>query len=318
MKEQKQPEFRGGSKTPRTLRCEEWEALLVDALDGLLPAQDSAAFEAHSADCRACAELLSRTQQGREWLSWLHATPEVPADLVTKILDKTTGADGVPLLVAAPQPAASHAVAIPLRRSFYETRLLMTVAMAFFSIALTLNLSGVKLSNIRLADLKPSVIQGTVSRQFYGAKEAVVRYYDNLRFVYQVESKVRELRHDAQEQPAASPQPKSDNENTGKPGHSQNRNNGKMPETRQAAPVLPDRGGLQLACLHSATQSSRCIRTNDRTAAVHSLTMGERSEVISVKTRRKTGPLVVIRYDRAGARSGRKHSSAGAPERSLA
>ena len=40
-------------------------------------------------------------------------------------------------------------------RRFAEPRLLMTAAMAFFSIALTLNLTGVRLSAVRLADLRP-------------------------------------------------------------------------------------------------------------------------------------------------------------------
>ena len=40
-------------------------------------------------------------------------------------------------------------------RRFAEPRLLMTAAMAFFSIALTLNLTGIRLSAVRLADLRP-------------------------------------------------------------------------------------------------------------------------------------------------------------------
>ena len=57
------------------------------------------------------------------------------------------GAGSVPLPVIAAAGAGGGAVAVatPWRRNFHETRLLMTVAMAFFSIALTLNLVGVKL-----------------------------------------------------------------------------------------------------------------------------------------------------------------------------
>ena len=52
----------------RELRCEEWEALLADALDGVMPAGDSASFEAHSHDCATCAGLLAQSRQGQEWL----------------------------------------------------------------------------------------------------------------------------------------------------------------------------------------------------------------------------------------------------------
>jgi hypothetical protein len=311
--EQKKP----GQKAARTLRCEEWEILLIDALDGLLPATESAAFEAHAEQCKACAKLLAQTKQGREWLGYLHETPEAPPYLLAKILSKTTGAEGVPLVVAAgPQIAASHAVAIPLRRSFYEARLLMTAAMAFFSIALTLNLAGVRLSNIRLADLRPSVLQGTLSRQFYGAKENVVRYYDNLRFVYQVESKVRELRRDVDEQPAAIPQPKTNTPNGGKSGHSQNPNSGHMPPAPQTVPTASIGGGVQLAALR--------IRKNP---TVSSCLLPIRATVNRIQEMRERKKLNMMRVvlplarphdDRATNRSGGHASPAGKTERSLA
>lgn len=203
------------------LRCEEWEALLVDALDGLLPARDAAAFHAHSGSCRNCADLLAHAKQGQEWLGYLHSEPEVPSGLVVKILDKTVGAGAipVPVMVGAIQAPGATAAAVPWHRSFHETRLLMTVAMAFFSIAITLNMAGVKLTNLRMADLRPSMIGSTLSRQFYGAQRQVVQFYDNMRFVYQLESKMRELRRDAatpQSQPAPKkqqPAPKSNDKN---------------------------------------------------------------------------------------------------------
>src|SRR5580693_10290396 len=101
------------------LRCEEWEALLVDALDGLLPAGDTAAFHAHSANCMGCADLLAHAKQGQEWLEYLHTEPEVPAGLVSKILDKTAGAGAIPVpaLVGAAEGAGAVAMPTPWRRS---------------------------------------------------------------------------------------------------------------------------------------------------------------------------------------------------------
>jgi Putative zinc-finger len=193
---------------PEGLRCEEWEALLTDALDGLLPAREAAAFRAHSDSCAGCADLLAHAEQGREWLEYLHTEPDVPDGLVGKILDRTMGAGSVPLpVVAGAQGTGAVAMTMPFRRSFQEARLLMTVAMAFFSIALTLNLVlGVKVTSLRLADLRPSAIGSTLSRQFYGARGQVVRYYQNLRFVYQLESRMRELRRDVETPAAGQPQ----------------------------------------------------------------------------------------------------------------
>jgi hypothetical protein len=72
-----------------------------------------------------------------------------------------------------------------------QPRLAMTAAMAFFSIALTMNLTGVRLSDLRASDLKPS----SILRSCYDAKARVVRYSDNLRVVYELESRVRDLQN---------------------------------------------------------------------------------------------------------------------------
>ncbi|MGA7885524.1 MAG: anti-sigma factor [Acidobacteriaceae bacterium] len=198
-------------ENPGGLRCEEWEQLLADALDGHLTPAQAATFAAHSAGCPACADLLAHVRQGREWLGYLHTEPEVPGDLVSRILDKTVGAGAVPVpvLAGAGQGTGVAAAAIPWRRNFHEMRLLMTVAMAFFSIALTLNLAGIKLSNLHMADLRPSTIGGALSRQFYGAQGSVVKFYNNLRFVYQLESRMRELRRDVDTTPATPHQQKN-------------------------------------------------------------------------------------------------------------
>ncbi|MGB6131002.1 MAG: zf-HC2 domain-containing protein [Acidobacteriaceae bacterium] len=193
---------------PGGLRCEEWELLLADALDGLLPEKEAAAFAAHSAGCPACSDLLAHSRQGREWLGYLHTEPEIPDGLVARILDRTVGASSipVPLVAGAGQGTGAVAAAVPWRRNFHEMRLLMTVAMAFFSIALTLNLAGVRFSTMRLADLRPSTIGSALSRQFYGAQGQVVKFYNNLRFVYQLESRMRELRRDVDTTPPAQQQ----------------------------------------------------------------------------------------------------------------
>jgi hypothetical protein len=209
-----------GSAPGGAMRCEDWEALLTDALDGLLPAGQAAAFRAHAETCENCGDLMAHVKQGQEWLTYLHEEPEIPSGLVSKIIEKTLGAGGVPIpIVAAGAPAVAGgmAMAMPWRRSFHETRLLMTVAMAFFSLALTLNLvTGGHLTSLRLADLKPSQIGNTLSREFYGARSSVVRYYDNMWFFYQLQSRMRELRRDV-EQPQQQKQNQQQNQQQQKP-----------------------------------------------------------------------------------------------------
>jgi hypothetical protein len=199
-------ESKFGKKPGSTLKCEEWEALLTDALDGLLPAREAASFTAHSETCANCGDLLAHAKQGQEWLGYLHAEPEIPAGLIGKILEQTVGAGSVPLpVIAAGAGGGAVAVSTPWRRNFHETRLLMTIAMAFFSIALTLDLAGIKPGNFRLSDLRPSQISSALSRQYFGAQKQVVHYYYNLRFMYQLQSRMRELRRNVESQPQQQP-----------------------------------------------------------------------------------------------------------------
>jgi hypothetical protein len=174
---------------------------LADALDGLLRPEDEATFAAHMASCPACAAMFEEARRGREWLEFLSAEPEVPADLLDRILAKTGPgktpalglAGGAGVIVPMPPAWQRPGVAGFIRR-FAEPRLLMTAAMAFFSIALTLNLTGVRLTSLHMADLRPTAIRSFMERRLTMASTPIIRYYDHLRLVYEVESRMRELR----------------------------------------------------------------------------------------------------------------------------
>lgn len=219
------------------LRCEEWEVLLTEALDGLLPAGERVAFDTHSAECAVCAQLLKQAKQGQEWLEFLDTEPEVPTDLVERIVGKTSGSvAGGPLAVAG--VGAIPVQVLPVRHVMWDNRMMMTVAMAFFSIALTLNLAGVRLTHLKLSDLTPASMEMNLTRQFYGAKSSLVRYYDNLRLVYEVESKMRDLRRAEemqQQKPQQQPQQQEVPANPSGNGH---KNGGKL------EPAIPEEGVL--------------------------------------------------------------------------
>jgi len=192
-----------GTHIPGTPACGEWETLLADALDGLLKPEEEARFLAHKAGCPACAALYEAARKGREWLEFLSPEPEPPEWLLEKIL-ATTGpghtVSGLPVPAAAGMvpafvpPVWQQPGFFARLRLSVQPRLLMTAAMAFFSIALTLNLAGVRLSNLRLADLRPRAVRSYMERQLTMASVPIVRYYDHLRFVYEVEARMRELR----------------------------------------------------------------------------------------------------------------------------
>src|SRR6185437_11782084 len=201
--------------------------MLADVLDGTLSAKDQAAFDLHLASCSSCSDMLADAQRGAAWLEMLKPPrPEPPAALLERIIAQTCNQPslvsnqqkpahsawqpgtllGHPVRESSPtfRPAATYgpgsvlpfpsrvAASFRLRtigQTLLQPRLAMTAAMAFFSIALTLNLTGVRISSLRLSDLRPS----SLKRNFYEANAHVLRYYDNLKVVYELESRVRDL-----------------------------------------------------------------------------------------------------------------------------
>ena len=79
----------------------------------------------------------------------------------------------------------------PTLGAMLQTRMAMTAAMAFFSVALTFNLLGVHVTALRARDLTPSSLRRSVSE----TNARVVRYYESFRVVYELESRVHDLQH---------------------------------------------------------------------------------------------------------------------------
>jgi hypothetical protein len=194
---------------PSSPACGQWETLLAEALDGLLKPEDEATFSAHMAVCPACSALFEEARRGREWLEFLSPEPEVPAGLLDKILAHTgPGKEGVlKLATAGGTVLPMRPVSVPAWQRpgfmarihrFAQPRLLMTAAMAFFSIAMTLNLTGVKLSDLKLSDLRPSAMRSFMERRLMMASTPIIRYYDNSRLAYEVQTRMRELRRTTQ------------------------------------------------------------------------------------------------------------------------
>lgn len=244
------PDKKGQSNT---LACEQWEAMLAEALDGPLAAEAEAQFDLHAKTCPACALLLEESKRGRQWLQYLSTEPPVPSDLLSKILAQTSGVNaavapaGNGIALPAPKSSWTQGAWFLSARRAAEPRMMMTAAMAFFSIALTLNVTGLLRGNVRLADLSPATLRSTLERQFASARRPVVRYYDNLRFVYEVEARVREFRRtEEQEEPAPQkreqqPAPQNHNGSAQKNNNMPGKDGGSMNEVERIAPApVPD------------------------------------------------------------------------------
>jgi anti-sigma factor RsiW len=200
----------------RPSACFVCEAMLPEAVDGTLSDAEQRAFDKHVAGCIECSNELAEARRGAAWLGMLKTqSPEPPANLLEKILAETSGAATQVVLpvrayqpVWAPMPPPprptwgarwvmarqqfSDTFSIENARASFPPRMAMTAAMAFFSIALTLNLTGVKLSNLRASSFTPSSLHRTAA----DASASATRMFQNNRAVYQVESRLSELRKD--------------------------------------------------------------------------------------------------------------------------
>ncbi len=213
------------------MQCSEFDALLSDALDKILTGPKAEAFLGHAGSCPVCGPLLAEAEIGKRWLEKL-VEVEPPAMLMHNILAATVGIDTARMRGTAGVPVQAswfervtewgRAVVSPILGVARQPRFAMSFGMAFFSLSISLSLAGVKLSDVRHADLRPSAIK----RTYYETSGRVVKYYENIRFVYEIESRVREFkRATTPAEPAPQKKDNQKNDNTsGQPDEKQQRN----------------------------------------------------------------------------------------------
>ena len=214
-------------QTSNGMHCNEFDLLLADALDGALTGAGLDRFQAHARSCKACGPLLAEADAGRNWLKGLTEV-EPPVSLVANILASTTGVDTQRLRVTvrAPQPRISwlervQASLEPIWATIRQPRFAMSFGMAFFALSVGLTVVGVKPADLRQVSLRPSAIRHT----YYNTQARVVRYYENVRIVYEVESRVREIKRNvAPAEPAPAKRKDNKNDTTQQPEQKQERN----------------------------------------------------------------------------------------------
>jgi hypothetical protein len=222
-------------ETKHGIECTEFEALLADALDndfvdkdGQLSAARKESFEAHRRVCEICGPLFTEVQAGRQLLRSLALEPvEPPAHLVHNILAATSGVVSTRPLAVRPDGRTTpfgervrewwDSYFAPASAFVRQPRFAMSFGMIFFSFSLVATLAGVKPSDVAKVNLRPSALR----HAYNDAQIKVVKYYDNIRFVYEIESKVRELKR---ANTPAEPAPKEQKENrknntSGQPDH---------------------------------------------------------------------------------------------------
>src|SRR5579863_5261228 len=182
--------------TSNGMKCNEFDLVLADAIDGVLTGTALDTFQAHARSCKACGPLLAEAEAGRNWLKGLTEV-EPPASLVTNILASTTGVDTQRLRVTArSQPRVSwleHLQASflePIWAAVRQPRFAMSFGMAFFALSVGLTVAGVKPADISQISLRPAAIR----HMYYSTRAQIVRRVDNVRVVYEFQALARQVK----------------------------------------------------------------------------------------------------------------------------
>jgi Putative zinc-finger len=167
----------------------ELENLASDYLEGLLAPPSRAAVEAHLAQCAACRELVGDVRRVMELCRAAEQVEPAPW-LVSKILLATVGER---------KPTLREQIAA-LFRPMLQPRVAYPIAMTVFAFSVIVNAAGINLRSLQIEDLNPRtwVFRANRSRHLVCARAEKFLY--DLRVVYEVESRLRQLRGQIQEQ----------------------------------------------------------------------------------------------------------------------
>jgi hypothetical protein len=179
------------------MTCTEFEILLVDYVDGAVTVDTRRAVEAHTDGCPGCREMLRDVFRA---VSFLEAAEKVtpPPELITRIAAQ---------IPRGPVKDEFHRNGL-LRRMFsnwlqpvLQPRFAMSMAMTILSLAMVERCTGIRAQQIRPEDLNPAVVWNNLEEKAYRTWDRTVKYYENLRLVYEVETTLKEIR---EQQDAAS------------------------------------------------------------------------------------------------------------------
>ena len=174
------------------MKCAEVEILLCDYVDGTLRAEEKSALESHIAGCSACAELAKDVAGATAFFETV-AAPEPPAELLTRILHE------------APSGKQKQTEKTSWAQRFFggwvnnllSPRYAMGMAMTVLSFSMIAKFAHIEPRKLTQADLDPVKIWAGIDDRTHRAWDRAVKYYDNLRLVIEIQSRIKDWTDDS-------------------------------------------------------------------------------------------------------------------------
>jgi anti-sigma factor RsiW len=181
------------------MTCAQFEIALCDHLDGTLTARAKAEFDQHLAGCAACAEIARDAGSALRFIERV-ADVEPPPELVNK------------LFAIAQLPEARTRVRSGIRGWFQklfqpmlQPRMVMGLSLTILFFGMMARCAGIPGRRLSPADLDPAHVWAGIEDKVQRGWERSVKFYENLRFVYQIQSRLREWREQQDQDAATAP-----------------------------------------------------------------------------------------------------------------
>jgi hypothetical protein len=178
------------------MNCAELEILICDYVDGTLAPAGRALVESHLAECPACAEL-ARDSAAAVGFMERAAAVEPPPELITRILFDPPwgGAAGKAGGKANPRSRLSRWFS-GLWSSLLQPRFAMGMAMTVLSLSIVAK----PVRQLQLSDIEPAKVWAGIEDRAYRSWQRTVKFYENLKWVYQIQTTLREWQQQDEEQ----------------------------------------------------------------------------------------------------------------------
>jgi hypothetical protein len=183
------------------MNCADLEILICDYVDGTLASDRKAEVERHLAECPACAELARDSAAAVQFMDRT-AVVEPPPELITRILFDAPWSK----VQAKSKPRVWLAAILS---PFLQPKYAMGMAMTVLSIAMLAKFV-TPVRQPKLSDLRPSEVWAGLEDRAARAWGRTVKFYENLKFVYQIQTTLREWQQQDEERRPANDQKPSE------------------------------------------------------------------------------------------------------------
>jgi hypothetical protein len=177
------------------MNCADAEILICDYLDGTLDSARTADLERHLAGCAGCTELAADARAAIGFMERA-ADVEPPPALVNRILFEQRWKQ------QASRTAGARAWIHKITQPVLQPKFAMSMAITILSLAWLVKYVA-PARPITAADFNPVRVWHSVDDRAYRGWERTVKFYESIKFVYQVRARLQEWNQQQDEEQSA-------------------------------------------------------------------------------------------------------------------